>query len=111
MADAETPQPAAAQAATPQQGLAFLHQYLKDLSFENPNAALGLKAQGKQPDINIDVNVMMHIHDYVIAVIIFIAVTTNRQRRICTSATINISDELTERFVENVIDTLHSDDL
>ncbi|MGB1155372.1 MAG: protein-export chaperone SecB [Alphaproteobacteria bacterium] len=57
MADAETPQPAAAQAATPQQGLAFLHQYLKDLSFENPNAALGLMAQGKQPDINIDVNV------------------------------------------------------
>ena len=53
MADSAAPQPAAAS----QQGLAFLHQYLKDLSFENPNAALGLMAQGKQPDVKIDVNV------------------------------------------------------
>ena len=30
---------------------------LKDLSFENPNAASGLMAQGKQPKIDIDVNV------------------------------------------------------
>lgn len=52
-------EPAQAQAAgaNSQQGLAFLHQYLKDLSFENPNAASGLMAQGKQPQIDIDVNV------------------------------------------------------
>ena len=54
MADSAAPQPAA---APTQQGLAFLHQYLKDLSFENPNAALGLMSQGKQPDVDIDVNV------------------------------------------------------
>jgi len=52
---AETNTPLAG--AQPQQGLAFLHQYLKDLSFENPNAALGLMSQGKQPDVKIDVNV------------------------------------------------------
>ena len=53
MAENETPQAG----GNPQQGLAFLHQYLKDLSFENPNAALGLMAQGKQPQIDIDVDV------------------------------------------------------
>ncbi|RZO32189.1 MAG: protein-export chaperone SecB [Rhodospirillaceae bacterium] len=51
-----TPAQAAA-AAQPQSGLAFLHQYLKDLSFENPNAAMGLMGQGKQPEVKIDVNV------------------------------------------------------
>ena len=35
----------------------ILGQYLKDFSFENPNAPLSLAAQGKQPDINISVNV------------------------------------------------------
>ncbi|MAW53192.1 MAG: protein-export chaperone SecB [Geminicoccus sp.] len=54
MAETQTPE---AGTNTPQQGLAFLHQYLKDLSFENPNAALGLMARGKQPQIDIDVNV------------------------------------------------------
>ena len=56
MAENETAQAQAAGANT-QQGLAFLHQYLKDLSFENPNAASGLMSQGKQPKIDIDVNV------------------------------------------------------
>ena len=35
----------------------ILGQYLKDFSFENPNAPLSLAAQVKQPDINISVNV------------------------------------------------------
>ena len=35
----------------------ILGQYLKDFSFENPNAPLSLGAQSKQPDINISVNV------------------------------------------------------
>ncbi len=35
----------------------ILGQYLKDFSFENPNAPLSLAAQAKQPDINISVNV------------------------------------------------------
>jgi preprotein translocase subunit SecB len=35
----------------------ILGQYLKDFSFENPNAPLSLASQGKQPDINISVNV------------------------------------------------------
>ena len=32
-------------------------QYVKDLSFENPNSPKSLSAQSKQPDINVDVNV------------------------------------------------------
>ena len=35
----------------------ILGQYLKDLSFENPNAPQSLAPQPKQPDINISVNV------------------------------------------------------
>ena len=35
----------------------ILGQYLKDLSFENPNAPTSLAPQTKQPDINISVNV------------------------------------------------------
>lgn len=35
----------------------ILGQYLKDLSFENPNAPLSLAPQQQQPDINISVNV------------------------------------------------------
>jgi preprotein translocase subunit SecB len=35
----------------------ILGQYLKDFSFENPNAPLSLAQQAKQPDINISVNV------------------------------------------------------
>ncbi len=37
--------------------LKILGQYLKDLSFENPNAPGSLAPQQKQPDINISVNV------------------------------------------------------
>ena len=57
MAENGSTQPPAAAAAQPQGGLAFLHQYIKDLSFENPNGAMGLMTQGKQPEVKIDVNV------------------------------------------------------
>jgi preprotein translocase subunit SecB len=40
-----------------QPSLKILGQYLKDLSFENPNAPGSLAPQQKQPDINIAVNV------------------------------------------------------
>jgi preprotein translocase subunit SecB len=40
-----------------QPSLKILGQYLKDLSFENPNAPGSLAPQAKQPDINIAVNV------------------------------------------------------
>lgn len=40
-----------------QPSLKILGQYLKDLSFENPNAPLSLAPQQQQPDINISVNV------------------------------------------------------
>ncbi len=43
------------QEAQPQ--LSILGQYLKDLSFENPNAPNSLTLQGVQPQININVNV------------------------------------------------------
>jgi len=48
-------------AANEQQGaqpqLSILGQYLKDLSFENPNAPNSLTLQGVQPQISINVNV------------------------------------------------------
>jgi preprotein translocase subunit SecB len=40
-----------------QPSLRILGQYLKDFSFENPNAPLSLAPQQQQPDINISVNV------------------------------------------------------
>jgi preprotein translocase subunit SecB len=40
-----------------QPSLKILGQYLKDLSFENPNAPQSLAPQQQQPDINIAVNV------------------------------------------------------
>lgn len=49
------------QAPQPQPGaqpsMRILGQYLKDLSFENPNAPQSLGPQQTQPDINISVNV------------------------------------------------------
>jgi preprotein translocase subunit SecB len=48
------PAEAPAQSTTPQ--LAVLAQYIKDLSFENPNAPRSL-TQNAQPQINISVNV------------------------------------------------------
>ncbi len=45
----------AARNAAPQ--LNILGQYLKDLSFENPNAPESFNIQGAQPQINISVNV------------------------------------------------------
>lgn len=58
------PQPVNMQAAPPQAPAAgtapsmrILGQYLKDLSFENPNAPQTLAPQQNQPDINIAVNV------------------------------------------------------
>jgi preprotein translocase subunit SecB len=49
------------QAPVPQPGsqpsMRILGQYLKDLSFENPNAPQALAPQENQPDINISVNV------------------------------------------------------
>jgi preprotein translocase subunit SecB len=51
----------ALQAPPPQPGaqptMRILAQYLKDFSFENPNAPQSLAQQGKQPDINVSVNV------------------------------------------------------
>lgn len=44
-------------APKPQPSLRILGQYLKDLSFENPNAPQTLAPQQSQPDINISVNV------------------------------------------------------
>lgn len=52
------PEPAAADAAPKgPASLRILGQYLKDLSFENPNAPATLGPQQTQPDINIAVNV------------------------------------------------------
>jgi preprotein translocase subunit SecB len=64
-ARAEVPAPAAPIAAGAADGAAaggppnirILGQYLKDLSFENPNAPGSLAPQQSQPDINIAVNV------------------------------------------------------
>ena len=52
-------QPAAGQVPQPgsQPSMRILGQYLKDLSFENPNAPQSLGPQQTQPDINIAVNV------------------------------------------------------
>jgi preprotein translocase subunit SecB len=47
----------AAQKPQAQPSLRILGQYLKDLSFENPNAPQALAPQQSQPDINISVNV------------------------------------------------------
>jgi preprotein translocase subunit SecB len=49
--DAPPPQPGA------QPSLKILGQYMKDFSFENPNAPQSLGPQTQQPDINIAVNV------------------------------------------------------
>lgn len=48
---------AAADGPKPQPSMRILGQYLKDLSFENPNAPHSLAPQQSQPDINIAVNV------------------------------------------------------
>jgi len=50
---AQSPQPQAGG----QPSMRILAQYLKDLSFENPNAPQSLASQQAQPDINIAVNV------------------------------------------------------
>ena len=49
----QAPQPAPGS----QPSMRILSQYLKDLSFENPNAPQALAPQQNQPDINIAVNV------------------------------------------------------
>ena len=49
----QAPQPAPGS----QPSMRILSQYLKDLSFENPNAPQSLATQQNQPDINIAVNV------------------------------------------------------
>ena len=56
------PAPSATLSAPPpepgsQPSMRILGQYLKDLSFENPNAPGSLAQQASQPDINIAVNV------------------------------------------------------
>ncbi len=57
MSSAPAPQAEAAAGAQPQASMRILGQYLKDLSFENPNAPQTLAPQQTQPDINIAVNV------------------------------------------------------
>jgi preprotein translocase subunit SecB len=49
----ELPQPASGTVPA----MRILGQYLKDLSFENPNAPQSLAPQKTQPDINVSVNV------------------------------------------------------
>ncbi|MEO6608552.1 MAG: protein-export chaperone SecB [Aestuariivirga sp.] len=60
-ATAASVEPVALSTPEPQPGqqpsFKILGQYLKDFSFENPNAPLSLGQQSKQPDINIAVNV------------------------------------------------------
>ncbi len=61
VAASATAAPLNVQAPQPQPGaqpsMRILGQYLKDLSFENPNAPQSLSPQQSQPDINIAVNV------------------------------------------------------
>ena len=57
MSSAPAPQAEAGAGAQPQASMRILGQYLKDLSFENPNAPQTLGPQQTQPDINISVNV------------------------------------------------------
>ena len=61
VAASATATPLNVQAPQPQPGaqpsMRILGQYLKDLSFENPNAPQSLSPQQSQPDINIAVNV------------------------------------------------------
>lgn len=61
VAAAAAPETIELNAPAPQPGqqpsLRILGQYLKDLSFENPNAPMSLAPQQTQPDINIAVNV------------------------------------------------------
>jgi preprotein translocase subunit SecB len=54
-------------------GLVINAQYLRDLSFENPNAPASLALAGKQPDISVDVNVASrvlaeHSHEVVLKI-------------------------------------------
>jgi preprotein translocase subunit SecB len=51
----EAPQPATQAKAPP--AMKILGQYLKDLSFENPNSPQSLSIQQGQPEINVQVNV------------------------------------------------------
>ena len=51
------PQPTPTAAAQPQQQLIINAQYVKDLSFENPNAPTSLRQQNTQPAVEINVDV------------------------------------------------------
>lgn len=59
MAEMEKTQGTQAQKAAEAQGpyLSILTQYIKDLSFESPNAPAALRARDKAPAINININV------------------------------------------------------
>ena len=61
VSEAKTSAPVNLQVPPPQPGsqpsMRILGQYLKDLSFENPNAPQALAPKQSQPDINISVNV------------------------------------------------------
>ena len=46
-----------AQAGTAQPGIHVLGQYIKDLSFENPNAPRSLRPSDKAPKLDVNVNV------------------------------------------------------
>jgi preprotein translocase subunit SecB len=52
-----TPQPGQAQQGQAQAQLSVLAQYIKDFSFENPNAPRSLQPSQTQPAINIQINV------------------------------------------------------
>ncbi len=59
MADEQTPPLGTDENAAPI-AINIMAQYVKDLSFENPNAPKSLQAQNGQPDIDIQVNVTVN---------------------------------------------------
>ena len=52
----ENTAPAAGTEQQNQRGFNLAHQYVKDLSFENPNASEVIKNRGTQPQFKVEVN-------------------------------------------------------
>ncbi|MEH6527914.1 MAG: protein-export chaperone SecB [Sneathiella sp.] len=61
--DAPTDAAAAGQAPGDQPSLAIITQYIKDLSFENPNAPQSLSPEKGQPEVELGVNVQARAGD------------------------------------------------
>ncbi|MHB9878935.1 protein-export chaperone SecB [Pacificimonas sp. ICDLI1SI03] len=60
MAEEQTPETGAAQGPEGQIAINILAQYVKDLSFENPNAPKSLQTGQPQPNIDLQVNVSVN---------------------------------------------------